>query len=86
MAIRSKLSEVTISNWKRGSLTFDPKLSTLERLAYGLRLSVADLVSDGDAAAVAAERERVAAAAILDSQAERLKSEAEKLRAAVRKS
>jgi transcriptional regulator with XRE-family HTH domain len=45
LAAHAEINEVTISRWKTGEQPFNPNLSTLERLARGLRTTVADLVS-----------------------------------------
>jgi len=46
VARKARISAVTLSKWKKGSLVFDPKLSTLDRLAYSLDLTAAELISD----------------------------------------
>jgi transcriptional regulator with XRE-family HTH domain len=62
VAMRSKINEVTISRWKSGQQAFNPKLHTLERLAHGLGITVADLVCDEPRPPAASPSERNAVA------------------------
>ena len=58
VATRSKINEVTICRWKGGQQAFNPTLHTLERLARGLQMSIAELVSIESAAEKAEREER----------------------------
>jgi transcriptional regulator with XRE-family HTH domain len=46
VAGRGKVNEVTISNWRRGKVAFNPRLETLEKLAEGLGITVAELIGE----------------------------------------
>ena len=65
------------TKYKKGTLTFDPLLSTLERFARGLEITVADLLTDEPRQPAPLTDEQRAALELAD-QVQRLVREADK--------